>query len=174
MKHKNLLFGLGAALLFAASLCCDKDDPIEKQEASIDSYIRTKMDRNPSLKLLRDGSVSYLYLPGDSAAPAVSPGDSLYIIYTGVLLADTSRCFVTNDIEVAAALGMDTVSGNFAPLGVAVGEGKLIKGLDSGLKMAHPKDKGEIIFNSDYGFGNKAVGIVPAYSALIYKLVISG
>jgi hypothetical protein len=174
MKHRNILFGLGATLLFVTSLCCDREDPVEKQEASIESYIRTKMDRNPSLRLLRDGSVSYLYVPGDSSgvAPAVSAGDSLYIIYAGVLLADTTRCFATNDIELATALGMNTDSGEFTPLGVVVGEGKLIKGLDSGLKMVHPDDKGEIIFNSDYGFGNKATGIIPAYSALIYKIQI--
>ena len=132
------------------------------------------MARNPSLKLLRDGTVSYLYVPGDSVglAPVVAPGDSVYFLYAGVLLADTTRCFATNDIYLATALGINTNSGDFSPLGVVVGEGKLINGLDTGLKMVHPDDNGEIIFNSDYGFGAKAIGIIPSYSALIYKIQV--
>jgi FKBP-type peptidyl-prolyl cis-trans isomerase len=38
--------------------------------------------------------------------------------------------------------------------------------------MTHPGDLGEIIFNSDLGFGDRSNGIVPPLSPLIFKVAI--
>ncbi|MDR1886750.1 MAG: hypothetical protein LBQ70_02435, partial [Prevotellaceae bacterium] len=63
-------------------LSCERENPVEKQEERIESYIRTKMSKNPGLKLSQDDRVFYLYEPGDTAT-GVAAGDSVYFYYAG-------------------------------------------------------------------------------------------
>ena len=151
-----------------ALISCGGDNPIEKQEERIELYITSKMSKNPNLKLSNEGAVRYLYEPGDTTQ-AVVVGDSVYFYYLGTLVSDTLMYFDTNVKEFAEALGLDTSHKEFAPTGVVVGHNNLINGLSIGLKMVHPGDVGEIIFNSDYGFGDKKNGLIPENSALIFK-----
>ena len=53
-------------------------------------------------------------------------------------------------------------------------EDGLIEGLRKGLEGARPGDQLVVLFNSKFGFGRKAVGTVPANSALAYQLWITG
>ncbi|MDR1130752.1 MAG: hypothetical protein LBK96_07225, partial [Prevotellaceae bacterium] len=154
------LFALFAMTGFAS---CGEEDPVEKQEERIDSYIKAKMTKNPGMKLSQDGSVYYLYTPGDTTV-SVSAGDSIYFYYAGTLVTDTMRYFDTNDRALAEALKLNTESKSFEPLGVIAGNSNLLAGLNIGLKMTHPGDLGEIIFNSDLGFGDRSNGIVPPLS----------
>jgi FKBP-type peptidyl-prolyl cis-trans isomerase len=159
---------LFAALAFPS---CGEEDPVEKQEERIDAYIKAKMTKNPGMKLSSDGNVHYLYTPGDTTV-SVSAGDSVYFYYAGTLVTDTMRYFDTNEKALADAMKLNTGSKTFEPLGVTAGSGSLLPGLDIGLKMTHPGDRGDIIFNSDLGFGNRANGIVPPLSPLIFKVTI--
>ncbi|MDR3246500.1 MAG: FKBP-type peptidyl-prolyl cis-trans isomerase [Prevotellaceae bacterium] len=167
MSYKTLiLFGL--SLFFS----CERENPVEKQEERIESYIKTKMNKNPALKLSQESNVRYLYEPGDTTI-SVSTGDSVYFYYAGSLVTDTLRYFDTNIRELAEAMGLTTDSKNFNPLGVIVENNNLLTGLSIGLKMVHLGDNGEIIFNSDMGFGAKTNGIVPSYSPLVFKIFIN-
>jgi FKBP-type peptidyl-prolyl cis-trans isomerase len=151
---------------------CEKENPVEKQEERIETYIRTKMNRNPNLKLSRDSGVSYLYAQGD-ASVSVSAGDSIYFYYIGTLVTDTLKYFDTNYRELAEALKLNTESRKFDPVGAIVGNNSLLPGLSTGLKMVHfGDDSGEIIFNSDMGFGKNGNGVVPPLSPLIFKIFI--
>ncbi|MDR0385474.1 MAG: FKBP-type peptidyl-prolyl cis-trans isomerase [Prevotellaceae bacterium] len=171
MRNKlSILFILCAALWLPA---CEKENPVERQEEKIESYIKAKMNKDPRLKLLHDNSIYYLYLPGDTTA-GVSTGDSIYFYYAATLVDDTLSYFDTNDIALAEALKLNTESRNFEPMGVIVGNNNLLPGLSAGLNMVHSGDRGEIIFNSDMGFGEKGNGIVPPLSALIFKIIIVG
>jgi FKBP-type peptidyl-prolyl cis-trans isomerase len=172
MSYKILiLFGL--TMILNLFISCERENPIEKQEERIESYVKTKMTKNPALKLLQDNSVRYLYQPGDITT-SVSVGDSVYFYYAGTLVNDTLRYFDTNIRELAEAMGLTIDNKNFSPLGVIVGNNNLLTGLSIGLQMVHPGDSGEIIFNSDMGFGEKANGIIPANSPLIFKIFITG
>ncbi|MDR0559302.1 MAG: FKBP-type peptidyl-prolyl cis-trans isomerase [Prevotellaceae bacterium] len=159
--------------VFLLFYCCGKENPVAEQEKKIESYIKTKMSKNSNLKLSQNGDVFYLY-ESDGVSESVSAGDSVYFYYAAVLLLDTLKYFDTNIREIFDILGLDVSNRNFEPQGTVVGSGKYLKGLDIGLKMVHDGDAGEIIFNSDYGFGGKANGIVPSHSALIYKVFITG
>jgi FKBP-type peptidyl-prolyl cis-trans isomerase len=167
---RNRLVGLFIILVAAGFSSCEKENPIEKQEERIEAYIRTKMSRNPALKLSKSGDVYYLYVPGDTTV-RVAVGDSVYLYYTGTFVTDTMRYFDTNDRAKADAK-LNTDDRKFEPLGVVVGDGNLLEGLGTGLNMVHPNDRGEIIFNSDLGFGKKGNGIIPSLSALIFKVHI--
>jgi FKBP-type peptidyl-prolyl cis-trans isomerase len=151
---------------------CEKENPIEKQEERIEAYIKAKRSKNPNMKLSNEGDVYYLYEPGDTTI-SVLASDSIYFYYAGTLVTDTMRYFDTNDKALAIALKLNTDSKTFGPLGVIVGNNNLLPGLNIGLRMTHIGDRGEIIFNSDKGFGDKANGIIPPLSPLIFKVVIT-
>jgi FKBP-type peptidyl-prolyl cis-trans isomerase len=152
---------------------CEKENPVEKQEEKIEAYIKTKMSRNPALKLSHEKNVYYLYEPGDTTV-SVSAGDLISFYYAGTLLNDTSRYFDTNYEALANALKLDMTSEKFEPIEAVAGNNSLLPGLSTGLDMVHSGDAGEIIFNSDMGFGEKGNGLVPPFSPLIFKIVIVG
>jgi FKBP-type peptidyl-prolyl cis-trans isomerase len=129
------------------------------------------MNKNPAMKLSQNGSVYYLYNPGDMDV-TVAAGDSIYFYYAGTLVNDTSRYFDTNDRALANALKLDMTSEKFEPVKVVAGNNNLLPGLNIGLNMTHLNDNGEIIFNSDLGFGDRGIGIVPPLSPLIFKVYI--
>jgi FKBP-type peptidyl-prolyl cis-trans isomerase len=166
------LLPLFALLVVFGLSSCNKENPIEKQEEKIETYIKAKRSKNPNMKLSNDGDVYYLYEPGDTTI-SVSAGDSVYFYYAGTLVTDTMKYFDTNDKALADALKLNTESRTFGPLGVIVGNNNLLTGLSIGLNMTHLGDRGEIIFNSDKGFGDKANGIIPPLSPLIFKVVIT-
>jgi FKBP-type peptidyl-prolyl cis-trans isomerase len=159
--------------LLSLFVSCEKDNPIEKQEERIESYLKTKMTKNPALKLSQENNVRYLYTPGDTTL-SVSAGDSVYFYYAGTLVVDTLRYFDTNIRELAEGMGLTIENRNFNPLGVVVGNNNLLPGLSIGLNMVHLGDSGEIIFNSDLGFGGKTNGIIPANAPLIFKIFVIG
>jgi FKBP-type peptidyl-prolyl cis-trans isomerase len=150
---------------------CDKENPVEKQETVIEKYIEAKKRKNPALRLSKSGNVYYLYEPGDTTI-TISTGDSIYFYYLATLVTDTLRYFDTNDQASANALRLDMPSEKFEPVKVIAGNNNLLPGLSIGLNMVHPDDFGEIIFNSDMGYGDKGNGIVPPFSPLIFKIVI--
>jgi FKBP-type peptidyl-prolyl cis-trans isomerase 2 len=129
------------------------------------------MNKNPTMKLSQDGGVYYLYEPGDMTVK-VEAGDSIYFYYAATLVYDTLRYFDTNDRALANALKLDMSSAKFEPLKVVAGNNNLLPGLNIGLNMTHLNDNGEIIFNSDMGFGEQGIGIVPPLSPLIFKVFI--
>jgi FKBP-type peptidyl-prolyl cis-trans isomerase len=160
-------------VLFVSTLLwsCEKENPIEKQEERIETYIKAKMSKNPALQLAQDGNVYYLYTPGDTAVK-ISAGDSISFYYAGTLVTDTLRYFDTNYPTLADALGLDMASEKFEPVKVVAGNNKLLPGLSRGLNMAHLDDVGEIIFNSDMGYGETGNGIIPPLSPLLFKVFI--
>jgi FKBP-type peptidyl-prolyl cis-trans isomerase len=168
---RNRLFVIFTLFALPLTWSCEREDPVEKQEEKIGTYISTKMNKNPALKLSQSGSVYYLYTPGDTTV-TVSTGDSIYFYYAGTLVNDTLRYFDTNYEPLANALNLDMPLEKFEPLKVIAGDNNLLPGLSAGLNMVHLNDNGEIIFNSDMGFGKKGNGIVPPLSPLIFKVFI--
>jgi FKBP-type peptidyl-prolyl cis-trans isomerase len=165
--------GLFNIFVLGALFClwsCEKENPIEKQEERIEAYIKARMNRKPSLKLSQNGSVYYLYEPGDTTI-AVATGDSIYFYYAGTLVSDTSKYFDTNSRELAN-MKVNMPPEKFVPVKVIAGNNNLLPGLSGGLNMVHLNDFGEIIFNSDLGFGEAGNGVVPPFSPLIFKVKI--
>jgi FKBP-type peptidyl-prolyl cis-trans isomerase len=171
MFMRNSLFVLFILFALLCAWSCDKENPVEKQEEKIETYIRTKMSKNPALQLSQNDNVYYLYTPGDTAVK-VSTSDSVYFYYAGTLVNDTLKYFDTNDRALANALKIDMAPEKFEPLKVVAGNNNLLPGLNIGLNMTHLNDNGEIIFNSDMGFGEKGIGVVPPFSPLIFRIFI--
>lgn len=166
---KYFLFILSAILIFS---CKEETNPIENQETIIKNYITNRIKNDSILELKQEGGVNYLYRPGDTTINA-SRGDSVFLFYVATLVSDTSFYFDTNILHIAQAMGLTiTDSSKYDTLKVVVGNNNLIHGLRKGLELVHLHDTGEIIFNSDYGFGDGYIGIVPSNSALRYKITV--
>jgi FKBP-type peptidyl-prolyl cis-trans isomerase len=53
---------------------------------------------------------------------------------------------------------------------INITDADLINGLKKGLEGVRAGEECEIIFSGKYGFGNNTFGMIPAKSALLYKI----
>ena len=53
-------------------------------------------------------------------------------------------------------------------------DASLLEGLRKGLLGVQPGEECEIVFSGKYGFGKKSFGMIPANSALLYKIWVAG
>jgi FKBP-type peptidyl-prolyl cis-trans isomerase len=90
-----------------------------------------------------------------------------YVFSSGI---SSSNLFSTNHQETAANAGWTLTDEDDDILTINLESYELIPGLKSGLQGVRSGEECQILFSGKYGFGKKGVGIVPANSALIYKI----
>jgi hypothetical protein len=166
-------FQLICCLVFVLSCKSLDDEKIAQQEKNIESYIVSRMNADTSLRRSQFDGVNYLYRAGDTTVTR-NIGDSIVFNYYGRIFS-TGRdtvIFDTNIAYYALRMGVDTVGRSFAPVEAIAGNNTLLDGLSKGLMMTHPKDTGEIIFNSNFGFGSKPNGRIPSFSPLVYTVYV--
>lgn len=150
MRDKSLLILIAAAVMLLFPSCeSDKATTVATQESNIDKYISgTHAERDVyridgSNRIVLTYGVNDTLFVGDTAKLALEG----YIFNTS---PTTQFC-------------IDTVS-------AVIGSGYLVSGLDNGLRGALLNEECYVIFSAKYGFYDKSVGIVPAMSALAYKV----
>ena len=82
--------------------------------------------------------------------------------------------FVTNHQATAEQAGWNLTDADYQLYEINIGETKLIPGLRDGLLGVKAGEECEILFSGKYGFGNEDFGIIPANSALLYKIWVVG
>jgi FKBP-type peptidyl-prolyl cis-trans isomerase len=122
------------------------------QDKYIDSYVSKNFADNPVY--VQGGSVRVVLTEGAAGAPVIEKGDSVYLFYAGYVFGQNGP-----ETQFVLDSGM-----------VCVGKGKLIRGLDDGLSGARLGEEALVIFSGDDGYGNDAVGLVPANSALLFDV----
>ena len=100
----------------------------------------------------------------------VAYGDTVTFWYKGYTLS--GKVFETNIDSVAKSAKLDTTIRSFDPLVVIAGKSNLISGLDKGLLLSNENEEATILFSSDFGFGNNAIGPVKPWSPLAYNIQI--
>lgn len=90
-----------------------------------------------------------------------------YVFSSGI---SSSNLFSTNHQETAANAGWTLTDEDDDILTINLESYELLPGLKSGLQGVRSGEECQILFSGKYGFGKKGVGIVPANSALIYKI----
>ena len=78
--------------------------------------------------------------------------------------------FVTNRKASADDAGWDLTDADYEVLTINLSDSELLPGLKDGLIGVKGGEECEIIFSGKYGFGKKPFGIIPANSALLYKI----
>ena len=65
---------------------------------------------------------------------------------------------------------MDLTDPEYVLMEINISEAKLLDGLRKGLMGVRAGEECEILFTGKYGFGNDTFGMIPAKSALLYKI----
>lgn len=172
MKLRNL------ALVFMciASVSCVKqklESTYNSQENRIDQYIeKNRILGRDTLRVVYNGGASRL-VTKEGNGPELSADGNIAFYYAGYTFSGSisnSNLFSTNHQQTATQAGWTLTEEDAKALSINMNDYKLLPGLKSGLTGVKGGEECQILFTGKYGFGNKAFGIIPANSALVYKI----
>ena len=172
MKLRNL------ALVFMciASVSCVKEkleSTYNSQENRIDQYIeKNRISGTDTLRVVYNGGASRL-VTKEGNGPELSADGNIAFYYAGYTFSGSisnSNLFSTNHQQTATQAGWTLSEEDAKALSINMNDYKLLPGLKSGLTGVKGGEECQILFTGKYGFGNKAFGIIPANSALVYKI----
>lgn len=179
MKNRTYIF----LLLMTGFLCasCVKtqlETTYNKQEDQIDKYIESHMvvqneeGGTDTLRVIRNGGANRLVLKEGTGEGLTSDGKiSLYYAgYTFSGNVSPSNLFGTNMLSAAEESGWRPEDVEDIPYEIGLADPELLEGLRKGLEGVKTGEECEILFSAKYGFGNKSFGIIPAKSALLYRI----
>jgi FKBP-type peptidyl-prolyl cis-trans isomerase len=127
-----------------------------------------------TLKVVYNGGPSRL-IRKEGEGEALKADGAIAFYYAGYTFNGSiskNNLFVTNDIAAAAESGWTLSEEESKILTISLKDYDLIPGLRNGLIGVKSGEECEILFSGKYGFGKKGIGIVPANSALAYKIVV--
>lgn len=171
------------ALIIAclASVSCVKEQlevTYTKQETQIDQYISKNMivkdsEGNPdTLRVVRNNGTNRLVTMEGTGDELRADGHVgfYYAGYTFSGSVSASNMFVTNHQATAEQAGWNLTDPEYNLMEINITEAELLDGLRKGLTGVRAGEECEIVFSGKYGFGNKTFGMIPAKSALLYKI----
>lgn len=175
------IFILAAALACMATASCVKEQlevTYNKQETQIDSYIsknttvKNEEGGTDTLRVVRNGGSNRLVTVEGTGEELRADGHLgfYYAGYTFNGSVSASNMFGTNHQATAEQAGWNLTDPDYALMEINITEAELLDGLRNGLMGVKAGEECEIIFSGKYGFGNKAFGMIPAKSALLYKI----
>lgn len=170
MKHSIYLAAILALCLSTNSCIKEKiETTYNNQEDKIDQYV--EKNRGEMRVVYNEGSTRLVTKEGDGEELQGNGSIAFYYAgYTFTSSISASNLFATNHAETAASAGWTLTDEQDNILTINLGEYELIPGLKAGLIGVKGGEECQIFFSGKYGFGNESVGIVPANSALVYKI----
>ena len=184
MSNKiNIIFLLTISILSASCIKSQLEVTYNKQEEQIDKYINSKSivtnattGEPDTLRVIRNsGSNRIIYTEGEGEALRKDGYVSFYYAgYTFNGSVSASNLFATNRKATAEESGWNVEDIEDELYEISLKDADLIPGLKNGLEGVKAGEECEILFSAKYGFGNKALGIIPAKTALLYKIWVVG
>lgn len=172
----KIVFIFLSVVLAISTVSCMKnklETTYNNQENRIDSYISGKGDQ---YRVERNGGSNRLIIKeGEGEELATNGYVSFY--YAGYVFngsVSSSNLFVTNHQATAEQSGWNLTDADYGIYEINLGDARLVTGLKDGLLGVKAGEECEIIFSGKYGFGNENFGIIPANSALLYKIWVVG
>lgn len=156
-------------------LACTKsklEATYNNQESQIDRYLSSKTD----MRIERNGGANRL-VTVEGEGEMLEENGFVSFYYAGYTFSgsfSTSNLFVTNHQATAEQAGWNLTDAEYALYETNMSDARLIPGLKDGLKGVRAGEECEILFSGKYGFGNESFGIIPANSALLYKIWVVG
>lgn len=162
----TLGFKLDTTALEDGGMKIDTSWTVEKHDTS---WIDT-------LRVIRNGGANRIVLKEGEGEPLNRNGfvSFYYAGYTFTGSFNASGLFVTNHQATAEQAKWNLTDADNALYEINLADEKLIQGLKDGLYGVKAGEECEILFNGKYGFGNEVFGIIPANSALLYKIWVVG
>ncbi len=168
--------------LLTATLACSScikeklEETYNKQEDQIDKYITSSLNRNETYTVTyNEGSSRLTTLAGEG--PELSPKGSVSFYYAGYTFSgsiNASGLFGTNHQATAESSNWNLTDPDYSLMEINMGESDLLEGVRNGLIGVRAGEECEILFSGKYGFGNSTFGIIPAKSALAFKIWVVG
>lgn len=173
MKRIRITSVLLVAALLTGCVKSKLETTYNNQESRIDSYISGKGD---SYRVVRNGGANRLVLK-EGEGPELEKDGYVSFHYAGYVFTgsvSSSNMFTTNHQTTAEQAGWDLTDADYKLYEINLGDAKLITGLKDGLLGVRAGEECEIMFSGKYGFGNENFGIIPANSALLFKIWVAG
>ena len=183
MKNKIILIFTAFICLFANSCVKEQMESVyNKQEDQIDQYINRAMlttdeSGNPdTLRVVRNAGSNRLVRVEGIGEELTEDGyiSFYYAGYTFNGSVSSANLFSTNRLESAVEVGWNAEESEYTLYEINLKDADLIPGLKNGLEGVKAGEECEIIFSAKYGFGNKPLGMIPAKTALLYKIWVVG
>lgn len=172
MKLRHLIF----LLLCISSVSCVKqklETTYNSQEDRIDQYIeRNSTSGDETRRVVYNGGSSRLIFK-EGEGEELNANGNIAFYYAGYVFngsINKTNLFTTNHKESATEAGWNLSEEDLKVLTINIKEYELVTGLKNGLIGVKSGEECQILFSGKYGFGKKAFGIVPANSALVYKI----
>ena len=198
MKN-NILVLLTLCMTVGACVKIKLEETYSKQETQIDTYLSKNNTAEREIEVTETDPDT-----GETVTKIVKRTDSLRIEYnkgaarlvrvegTGEPLSETgsvsfyyagytftgnpSALFATNHEETATAPGSGFIltEPDYSLFEADMRDIELLNGLRNGLIGVQAGEECEILFSGKYAFGNQVFGIIPAKSALLFKIWVIG
>ena len=174
MNHKTFLLAILTFCLTITSCVKEKlENTYNTQEDRIDQFIeKNRYTNTDTLRVVYNGGSTRLVTKEGEGEMLNSDGmiAFYYAGYTFNGSISNANLFTTNHVETATSAGWELTDENYDILTIDLTEYELIKGLFNGLTGVRAGEECLIFFSGKYAFGKRALGIVPANSALVYKI----
>lgn len=166
------------AAMTAASSCIKEklEESYNKQEEQIDKYITDALQKNESYTVTYNNGSSRLTTKAGEG-PELSADGSVSFYYAGYTFSgsiSSSSLFGTNHQATAEGTGWALTDPDYSIMEINMKDDKLLDGVRNGLIGVRAGEECEILFSGKYGFGNSTFGIIPAKSALAFKIWVVG
>lgn len=162
-----------AAMIAVLSSSCVKEKleaAYNKQEESIDKYIANNL-KDEMTVAYNNGSARLTRVQGEGEELKENGSVSFYYAgYTFNENLSSSNLFATNHEETAKSAKWELTDPDYSLMEINLKDGRLLEGVRNGLKGTKAGEECEILFCGKYGFGNETFGIIPANSALAFKI----
>ena len=142
----------------------DENGQTVMKDSTVTDTLRVVYNEGASRLITKEGEGEELRADGAIAF--------YYAGYTFNGSINPTNLFATNDTDAAAESGWTLSEEESKILTISLKDYELIPGLRNGLIGVRSGEECQIFFSGQYGFGKKGVGIVPANSALAYKIVV--
>lgn len=142
------------------------------------SWITEKIDSSwtDTLNVVRNGGAYRLVLK-EGEDDALEKDGFVSFYYAGYTFngnVSQSGLFVTNHQATAEQSNWNLTDADYTLYETNLGDAKFVQGLKDGLVGVRAGEECEIVFSGKYGFGDENFGIIPANSALLYKIWVVG
>lgn len=142
------------------------------------SWITEKIDTSwtDTLNVVRSGGANRLVLKEGEGEELERDGfvSFYYAGYKFTGSFSSGNLFVTNHQATAEQSGWNLTDADYQIYEINLADAKLVQGLKDGLLGVKAGEECEILFSGKYGFGDEKFGIIPANSALLYKIWVVG
>ena len=169
-----------AFIIFSSCVKEKLETTYNRQEDQIDKYIASNMyvkyteddqTKTDTLEVVYNGGSSRLILEEGTGEKLTDKG-TFSFYYAGYTFTGSkpsaSTLFTTNHQETAASWPL--TDQNFSICTVDMRKGELVEGLKKGLVGVRSNEHCQILFSGKYAFGKKALGIIPANSAVLFEI----